>query len=392
MKSVIKAKKYLLENKEKQSGYLVIEDGKFAGFTENIPEDARIIDWSNYTIAPGLFDTHIHGVKGYDIMDGTVEAVQEISKALLPLGVTRFLPTTLTSSKADLNKSITSITEAVRQGLSGAQSEGIFLEGPYFTEKHKGAQNPSYFRNPDVQEFSEWQRLAEGSIVKIALAPERESAFEFIQKVSQEGVLVSLAHTDASHSCCEDAVNHGARNFVHLFNGMSGLHHRKPGAVLTALSDSRAYAELICDGFHVHPDVSRFAYQVKQDKLMLITDCMQAGLMPDGNYYLGEFPVVMKDGMAKTETGSLAGSTLILLNGVKNLTKWTSEPLYKIWHLASLTPAKSLGISEKLGSIAPGKIADYVVLDDEFNVKTVAVAGEVKFTQMDESHLRRNES
>lgn len=374
----IKAERYLLKDEEKQGDYLQVENGLFGDFVAEIPVDATVVDWSGHTIAPGLFDTHIHGVNGHDIMDGTTEAVDEISKAILPLGVTRFLPTTLTASNEDLNKAITAITDAVDKGLLGAKSEGIFLEGPYFTEKYQGAQNPIYFKNPNIDEFNTWQQLAKGSIVKIAIAPERENAIEFIREIGQD-VFVSIAHTDASFACCKEAVDAGARKFIHLFNGMSGLHHREPGVVGAALSDSRAYAELICDGFHVHPDVAAMALDVKGDKLVLITDCMRAGLMPDGDYMLGEYPVVMKDGVARTEAGSLAGSTLKLIDGVMNLQDWSQEPLYKVWHRGSLSPAASVGKANQLGSIENGKVADYVVLDGELSVKAVAVDGILKY-------------
>src|SRR5690625_990219 len=160
MTFLIKADRFLLENEEKKGGYLEVNNGRFGSFIETVPDNATLIDWSGYTVAPGLFDTHIHGINGHDIMDGSVEAVHAISESILPLGVTRFLPTTLTSSKEDLKLAISAVSEAVKQGLGGAQSEGIFLEGPYFTEKHKGAQNPDYFRDPDLAEFLEWQQTA----------------------------------------------------------------------------------------------------------------------------------------------------------------------------------------------------------------------------------------
>lgn len=379
MNYYIKADRYLMEKEERTNDYLVVTDGRFGSFVESPPTDAEVIDWSGYTIAPGLFDTHIHGINGYDVMDGTVEAVQQISKAILPLGVTRFLPTTLTSSKEDLDQAIKSVQKAVEIGLPGAQSEGIFLEGPYFTGKHKGAQNPIYFNDPDIAEFYYWQEIAGETIVKIALAPERAGAMEFIRSVSEKGVLASIAHTDASYDCCIQAVEAGARNFVHLFNGMSGLHHREPGVAGAALTVQEAYAEMICDGYHVHPDVASLALRIKGDKLMLITDCMRAGLMPDGNYHLGELLVVMQDGAARTETGSLAGSTLRLVDGVKNLQKWSGNPLPEIWHLGSLSPAKSLGIDTELGSIQSGKLADYVVIDHDLQVKATAVNGEIVY-------------
>ncbi|WP_301109572.1 N-acetylglucosamine-6-phosphate deacetylase [Sporosarcina sp.] len=381
MNYFIKADKALLENEERQMGYLEVKDGVFGEFIDEVPENAEVKDWSGYLIAPGLFDTHIHGIQGHDVMDGTAEAVYEISRAIVELGVTRFLPTTLTSSDEALEQAIVAVTEATKNSLPGAESEGLFLEGPYFTEKHKGAQNPGYFKDPNVAEFNKWQKLANGQIVKIALAPEREHAMDFIQKVS-DTVLVSIAHTDADYGCCKDAIDHGARNFVHLFNGMSGVHHREPGAVGAALTDSRAYAELICDGHHVHPVIAAMALENKKDKLMLITDCMRAGLMPDDNYYLGEFPVTIMNGIARTETGSLAGSTLKLIDGVKNLQSWSSLPLYEIWHRGSLTPAASLGKADRLGSIKKGKAADYVVLDEQLTIMATAVDGLVKYKKM----------
>lgn len=162
---------------------------------------------------------------------------------------------------------------------------------------------------------------------------------------------------------------------------MSGLHHRNPGVVGSALIDKRPFAELICDGHHVHPDICVLTEHLKGDKLILITDCMRAGLMPDGKYMLGELSVSMKNGVARTESGSLAGSTLSLINSVKNMSKWSGKPMNDIWHKASLNPAKSLGLSKKLGSIAPEKIADYVVLGKGGRVQASAVAGEVRYNK-----------
>src|SRR5699024_1172809 len=157
---------FLLEKGEKTSGYLLVENSQFGRFVDDVPTNEKVVDWSGYTIAPGLFDTHIHGISGYDVMDGDPEAIRQISEAILPLGVTRFLPTTLTSSDAHLEKAILAINEAVKSGLRGAKSEGVFLEGPYFTEKYKGAQNPDYFRDPNYSEFKKWQQLAGDQIIK----------------------------------------------------------------------------------------------------------------------------------------------------------------------------------------------------------------------------------
>lgn len=375
----LKADRFLVEDGEVLDSYLHVKAGCFGKFTTTVPKDATVQDWTGHTIAPGLFDTHIHGVAGHDVMDGKVESIHRISEALPAMGVTRFLPTTLTSSKADLEKSIQSHTEAKAVGLTGAKSEGLFLEGPYFTEKYKGAQNEIYFRDPSYDEFSEWQKLAQNDITKIAIAPERDGVIQFIEQLTAENVSVSLGHTDADYDCCVAAVEAGANIFVHLFNGMSGLHHRNPGVVGAALTRKDAYAELICDGHHVHPAVSTMTLETKKEKLVLITDCMRAGLMPDGKYLLGEFMVNMQDGIARTDTGSLAGSTLNLVDGVKNLQAWSNYSLSAIWHLASLSPANSVGKGEKLGSISVGKYADYVVLNKDLVIEATAIEGEVKF-------------
>lgn len=379
MKYYVKADRFLLEKGEKLSSYLFVENGRFGGFVDEVPEHSQVADWSGYTVAPGLFDTHIHGIGGYDVMDGCPEAIEGISQAIVRLGVTRFLPTTLTSHDRHLEKSLRAITEAMNNGLPGAKSTGIFLEGPYFTEAYKGAQNDRYFRDPNKKEFMKWQTLANGEITKIAIAPERDGAIDFIRWASRRGICVSIAHSEASYDCCSEAVAAGANTFVHLFNGMSGLHHREPGVVGAAFINEDAFAELICDGHHVHPDVAKLALRLKGDNLVLITDCMRAGLMPDGPYKLGEYDVIMKDGIARTETGSLAGSTVTLLDSVKNLWNWTNQPLHKIWHLGSLSPAKSVGKDAELGSIFPGKRADYVVLDNNFNIQATAIDGIMKY-------------
>lgn len=379
MRYFIKADRFLLETEEKKHSYLLIENGKFGGFVDQVPDGEQVFDYSKFTVAPGLFDTHIHGISGHDVMDGQPEAIEGISRSLLKSGVTRFLPTTLTAPDREIERAISSIVTAVAAGLSGAQSEGIYIEGPFFTEKYRGAQNPLYLKDPSIELFQKWQQQAQGSIIKIALAPERSGSLAFIEAVRNEGIFVSLGHTNARFDQVNAAIRSGANNFTHLFNGMAGLHHRDPGVVGAAFFQESAYAELICDGHHVHPAIVRLALQIMGDRLVLISDCMRAGLMPDGEYMLGEFKVQMSNGVARTETGALAGSTLTLIQAVKNLYEWSEYPLYKIWHLASLSPAASIRKDEELGSIAKGKIADYVVIDQNFNIYATAIAGEVKY-------------
>lgn len=376
----IKAKGFLLEDRQdEENHYLEIEGNTFGVLTDQRPEGIPIVDFSNYLIAPGLFDTHIHGVNGADVMDGTQNSFQIISEALLNIGVTRFLPTTLTSSIEQLTAVVKELRFAIENGMIGAQPEGIYLEGPYFTPEHKGAQNPIYFTDPDLSDFHSLQKASGDHVVKIALAPERAHAKAFIHSVTREKVKVALGHTNANYQTAKEAVDAGASIFVHLYNGMSGLHHRDPGVAGACLLNEQTFAELICDGHHVCPEMVKLTENVKKDHVVLITDCMKAGLLPDGHYNLGEFPVVVKDGAARTEhSGSLAGSVLKLIDGVKNIYQWTDLELFEAWKLGSLSPALSMGLQERLGSIKKGKCADFVVLDDHLQVVETAVNGKRK--------------
>jgi N-acetylglucosamine-6-phosphate deacetylase len=376
----IKAKGFLLEDRQEElRQYLEVEDGKFGKLVDRVPGDAKVLDYGDDLVAPGLFDTHIHGISGADVMDGSQKSLQTISRSLLSIGVTRFLPTTLTASIERLTEVAEVLREAMKQGLEGARPEGIYLEGPFFTPEHKGAQNPKYFSDPSLEAFHTIQNASGNHVVKIALAPERKNALPFIRNLSEERVKVALGHTDADYQTATRAVEAGASLFVHLFNGMKGLHHREPGTAGSCLLHKQTWAELICDGYHVCPEVVKLVHQIKKDHVVLITDCMSAGLLPNGHYYLGEIPVVVQDGIARTEnTGSLAGSVLKLIDGVKNIAEWTGIEKYEAWKLASLMPAKSMGLGERLGSIAEGKAADYVIMDDDFHIKHVAVEGELK--------------
>lgn len=377
----IAAKTLFLDEGVRHGGFLEVKGDVFGRYYEQLPDtNLPVYDFGEHIVAPGLFDTHIHGVAGYDVMDNSVEAIEAISQNILRYGVTRFLPTTLTSSFETLKDVVKTIYEAKQHANLGAKIEGIFLEGPYFAEEYKGAQNPSYFKDPSMKELDAWIENSNGLIRKIALAPEREGAMNFIKEATEKGVYVALGHTAADYETCIKAIEHGASIFVHLYNGMRGLHHREPGTVGAALSTKDTYVELITDGEHVHPASVQIAVNNKEkDKVVLITDCMRAGLMPDGTYMLGEFEVRVKDGIAKTTSGSLAGSTLKLIDGVRNLHQWTNIPLYDCWKMASLNPAASVGLSDQFGSIKEKKKADFVVMDENGQIEKVAVEGEIKF-------------
>lgn len=370
------AKYIVLEDRILEDYYMQIEDGKIKSFSKEEPENYEDL---GEIIAPGLVDTHIHGYGGKDIMDCKKGYLNEISKGILECGVTSFLPTTLTDSTEKLNEACKVIGEEY-ESVEGAKVRGIFLEGPFFTEKYKGAQNPSYMSDPEIEKLKKWKDLSKGLVNKIAIAPEREGAIDFIKKANAMGVRVALGHSDASYEEAVRVVEAGANIFVHVYNGMSGLHHRKPGMVGAAMNTD-SYGELICDGHHVNPAAANVLMNAKgRDKVALITDCMSAGGMPEGDYKLGEFPVIVKDGTARLkDSGNLAGSILRLKEAVKNVVEWEIADVFEAIQMASLVPAKSVGIDNVCGKLHEGYDADFIVLDENLDLKATFLNGERVF-------------
>ena len=380
MKYYVYAKQIVLDDQVIDKAYLTIEDGKFGPILMEEPQDAPIKDYSQSIVAPGLVDTHIHGYKSHDVMDNDFEGIKVISEGLLSCGVTSWLPTTLTSSAQLLNDVCETIGNHYQE-VTGAKIRGIFLEGPFFTEKYKGAQNPKYMSDPSVEKLAKWHELSQGLVNKIAIAPERKGVKEFIEFAKSKGVYTALAHSDATYEEAAAAVDAGANIFVHIYNGMSGLHHRNPGMVGAALSLDKVFAEMICDGHHVHPAAARVVTRARgPQETVLITDCMRAGGMGEGQSRLGEFEVVVKDGTARLkDTGNLAGSILELKQGVKNVVDWGLVSPAEALRMASLTPAQSVGIESVCGRIAPGYEADFVVVSDQLELEATYLDGELRY-------------
>ncbi|BDR58868.1 N-acetylglucosamine-6-phosphate deacetylase [Xylocopilactobacillus apicola] len=368
----IHAQKFFLRNTTENGGYLEVTDnGTFGAY---IPEDqtpvGKIVDYSDRWIAPGLVDTHIHGIAGADVMDTSWDSINTMSEALLKCGVTSWLPTTITGSFDQLND-ICQIFGNHWGEEKGAKVQGINFEGPYFTEKHKGAQNPKYFKDPSLQEFDQWQKSAKGHLRQITVAPERKGAVEFVSKVSETGVTVAIGHSDATFEQAKACVEAGATVFTHTFNGMSPLSHREPGMVGAAMSLDQVYDELICDGHHINPYVARILIDKKTpDHVILVTDCMSAGLMPDGDYMLGELPVLVGGGTAtlKEPPHNLAGSILRLNEAIKNVVDWNLVTPEKSVMMGSWVPAVGAQITDHCGAILPGRAADFIVLDQKMNL------------------------
>lgn len=398
---LFKSKYIVLEDRVVEDGLLEVIDGKVHVIHEDnidsILESKDIIDFNivdkdildekntnicidykENIIAPGFVDTHIHGYSGHDIMDNDAFGLSVISKDILKIGVTSFLPTTLTASVDTLNEVVKTIGDN-KDGCKGSKIRGIFLEGPFFTEKYKGAQNPNYFIKPSIEALRTWQNLSNGLIKKVAVAPEYKGCGDFIKEARRMGISVALGHSDATYEEAKEAVDNGANIFVHVYNGMSPLHHRNPGMVGAALSTENTYAELICDGHHVHLAAADVVIKCKShNKVALVTDCMKAGGMKDGRYNLGEFGVDVKDGTARLDSGNLAGSILKLKDGFKNVINWGLVSPFEAIQMTSLVPAKSVGIDNVCGKIHQGYDADFVIIDSKsYDILDVILDGKI---------------
>ena len=363
-------------------GYLIIEDGKFGGVTIDRPEGMRIVDRRGCWVAPGLVDTHIHGFAGCDVMDCNPDSIHTITRELAKRGTTSWLATTLTAGIEKTGQACASVADAVAAQQEdpefvGARTQGIFLEGPFFTEEHKGAQDPRYLMDPRMEVLEGWQDQARGLIRKTALAPEREGAIEYVAAASAAGYTVAIGHSSATYGEAAAAVLAGARVVVHTFNGMADMAHREPGIVGCAMTSQGIYSELICDGKHVDPVVCEVLVRSKGwEHVALITDCLSCGGLPDGNYFIGELPIELRGGSAYLkEGGNFAGSTLTLVEGVRNMASWGIVTAEQAIRMATEVPARSCGIDDRCGQILPGRDADLVVLDQGLNLVETYVGG-----------------
>ncbi|HHU50383.1 MAG TPA: N-acetylglucosamine-6-phosphate deacetylase [Firmicutes bacterium] len=347
----------------------------------------EVLDCMGAYVAPGFIDLHNHGNSGFDVMDATLEALAEMAAFHLRNGVTGFLGTTMSKPTAEVRKAIMNMAvyaENQNQRIGGEpRSEllGIYLEGPYLSPKRKGAQAEEYLKAPDLQELQDFLTVTRGYLKVVALAPERIGAPEAIAYLKSQGIVVAAGHTDATYEQTVAAVEAGVTDAVHLFNGMRGFGHREPGPPGALLLDQRVICELICDGIHLHPAAVEMAVRLKGTAgIILISDAMRATGLGDGCFDLGGQQVIVSGGIARLRNGDLAGSTLTLDRAIYNMMRMAKIPLHEAVQMATLNPARLIGVAERKGSIEPGKDADLVVCDAEIRIKHVIKAGRIVFS------------
>ncbi|WP_312640801.1 N-acetylglucosamine-6-phosphate deacetylase [Hydrogenoanaerobacterium sp.] len=343
-----------------------------------IPADGEVIDLTGYRVLPGLIDTHMHGGNGFDTMDCKEESIEGMSDYLATVGVTTFFPTTVTSSLERTKKAVETVANCKDRGVGGAKIAGIFLEGPYINKQMKGAHPEEFIVDISLEHIKEVMEAARGNVRTVAIAPEKPGAVETIEYLKEHGVTVAIGHSNATYDETQAAIKAGARACIHIYNAMRPLHHREPGILGASLTTDGFATELICDGIHVHPRSMEIVTRCKHpEDVILITDCMCAGGMPDGKYYLGELPTVVENGVARTEEGALAGSTLKLIQGVKNTVDLIGVPFETAIRYATENPARQLDVFEKTGSLDTGKAADIIAIDDDYHVVFTMIDGKI---------------
>lgn len=373
MTQVLRAKRLLTEQGWLDDHQVRIEDGTIT-VIEPIVSGVMVRDAE--LLCPAYIDTHVHGGAGVDVMDDAPDTLDKLAIHKAREGVASWLPTTVTAPLPDIHRALKRIAHRYHSGGPGAQVLGSYLEGPYFTPQNKGAHPPELFRELELRELDELIAISQQTLRVVALAPEKTGALQAIKHLKQRNVRVMLGHSAATWEQTRAAFDVGADGLVHCYNGMTGLHHREPGMVGAGLTDSRAWLELIADGHHVHPAAMKLCCCCAKDRLVLITDAMQAAGMPDGRYTLCGEEVEMRSGIVRTASGGLAGSTLSVDAAVRNMVEFTGITAEEAIHMASLHPAHLLGIDRQRGSLAVGKYADIIALNSSLHLQQIWIQGQ----------------
>ena len=352
----------------------VTADGKFgAVLPQSVPEDA--VDLQGATVIPGLCDVHNHGNSGEDFSDGSYEGLIKIAKYLASEGVTSFAPASMTLPYDVLEKAFATGRKLADEQPEGcSRLMGIQMEGPYFSEKKKGAQNGAYLKTPDYDGFKKLYDGCGGLVRIVDLAPELADSKEFVEKASKL-CTVSVAHTDSDYDHAKMAFDAGATHLTHLYNGMPSIHHRNPGVIPAAAENPNVRAEIICDGLHIHPASVRLAFNMfGADRMIIISDALRCCGMPDGEYELGGQQVFLSGGIAKLKDGTIAGSATNLFECMRRAISFGIAEEDAV-RAASYNPACSLGVQDQIGTIEAGKLADFVVCNSDYSQKTVYIGG-----------------
>jgi len=333
----------------------------------------QIIDAKGHYVSAGFIDLHIHGSGGADVMDATPEALETISQALIQTGTTSFLATTMTMSPEMIDSALQNIQNAA-ENVTGAQILGVHLEGPFINASKHGAQDRRYVQKPNLALIENYL----DEVNMITIAPEVEGTEDFVKYLTKNHphIILSVGHSEATYAESKKSFSWGVSHATHLFNAMPPCHHREPGIVGAVFDSPEVSCDIIADLVHTHSSTLALTYEMKREKLLLITDAMRAGCMKCGNYDLGGQSVSVKNGKATLSDGTLAGSVLKMNEALRIMVKHTSMTQLDAVNAVTKYPAEKLGV--KKGLLKVGYDADIVIFDEDFSIITTIIAGEAK--------------
>ena len=371
MRAIINAK-FLVDDTTLENKILLF-DNNIIGFADEVPEGVESLDAKGAYVSAGFIDLHIHGSGGADVMDATPEALEKLSATLVQTGTTSFLATTMTMSTSDIDNALQNIQTHASE-VSGANILGIHLEGPFINVLKHGAQDKEYVQKANFALIENYMN----EVKMITLAPEIEGSEDFVKRLTKEypHIILSIGHSDASYEESKESFSWGVSHATHLFNAMNAYHHREPG-IVGAVFDSDVTCDIIPDLIHTHASALELVQTVKKEKFMLVTDAMRAGCMVCGTYDLGGRQVVVSEGKAVLEDGTLAGSVLKMNEALLNMKVYTSMTLPELVNAVTKIPAQKLAV--KKGELKAGYDADIVIFDEDFSIITTIVDGKVKY-------------
>ena len=354
-----------------KNGSLLIEGEKIARIgrivESEIPQQAEVFSFKNHLAVPGFIDIHLHGGEGIDFMDSSPESIAQALKIHLKNGTTSLLPTIMTASHQQMLKAIKTLIQVKKKFKDIPEIIGLNLEGPYISREKSGALAKKFMRTPSLAEMKEYIEASEKSIKIMTVAPEIEGALDFILFLTEQEIIPSAGHTNADYKQTEQAIKHGLKHATHLFNAMSGIDHREPGASGALLFHNEVSVEVIADGIHLHPSVLSMVARIKPlNRIILVTDATK---------FYG-----IKKGAVFSKEGKLFGSTCPLNEALKNMIQFTGKSFTEILKIATLNPARLLNIDDKKGCLKKGSDADIVILDRKLNVRNVFLKGKAVFS------------
>ncbi|WP_064092792.1 N-acetylglucosamine-6-phosphate deacetylase [Rossellomorea aquimaris] len=380
------------ENSFIKEGYIKIETGIIVEIGEagvlSSKEGFEIFSLPDgATAIPGMIDVHIHGVNGADTMDGSKEALDIMTQTLPKEGTTSFLATTMTEKETNIEKALINAAKYMNAHQKPGQAEilGVHLEGPFINRDMAGAQPIDSIKRPNVDLFKKWQELSGNSIKLVTLAPELDQNHELIRYLATHDIIASVGHSNATFDQVSTSISAGVQHVTHLYNQMSGFHHREPGIVGAAFLQKELMVELIADGVHVSPEAVKIACnQISDQRILLITDSMRAKCLKDGQYELGGQTVTVGNGGAYLNESTLAGSVLKMIDAFKNIQAFTDCSIKSAIKMTSENPAKQLNIFDRKGSLEAEKDADIVILDEELEVYMTICRGRIAYIKQEE--------